>query len=111
MAQVRLYQGGSWLPTPLFLWRDLHEGQTLDGPAIIVDEGATTVVDPGWRAQMGERGDLLLRRVQRQMDLFEETFWSGNSLEDLYAALVNRETTATASLFVAAMREWKNVFR
>jgi biopolymer transport protein TolQ len=44
------------------------------------------------------------------MDRFEENFWSGNSLEDLYAALVNRETTATASLFVAAMREWKRSF-
>jgi biopolymer transport protein TolQ len=53
---------------------------------------------------------LLLRQAQVSMDRFEENFWSGNSLEDLYAALVNRETTATASLFVAAMREWKRSF-
>ena len=53
---------------------------------------------------------LLLRQAQVSMERFEESFWSGNSLEDLYAALVNRETTATASLFVAAMREWKRSF-
>ena len=53
---------------------------------------------------------LLLRQAQSAMDRFEESFWSGNSLEDLYAALSNRETTATASLFVAAMREWKRSF-
>ena len=53
---------------------------------------------------------MLLRQAQASMDRFEENFWSGNSLEDLYAALANRETTATASLFVAAMREWKRSF-
>ena len=50
---------------------------------------------------------LLLRRTRRAMDRFDEAFWSGNSLEDLYAKVSERPTTGTASLFVAAMREWK----
>lgn len=53
---------------------------------------------------------LLLRKAQTSMDQFEESFWSGNSLDDLYANLQNRQTTAMASLFVAAMREWKRSF-
>jgi biopolymer transport protein TolQ len=50
---------------------------------------------------------ILFRRVQRAMDKFEEVFWSGTSLEELYATLTARPTSGMASLFVAAMHEWK----
>ncbi len=50
---------------------------------------------------------LLFARIKRQMDRFEQVFWSGQSLEELYKVLSERPTTAMASLFVAAMREWK----
>jgi biopolymer transport protein TolQ len=50
---------------------------------------------------------LLLRRTRRAMDRFDEAFWSGNSLDDLYSKASERPTTGVASLFVAAMREWK----
>ena len=50
---------------------------------------------------------LLIRRARRAMDRFDESFWSGNSLDELYNKVSERPTTGTASLFVAAMREWK----
>ena len=50
---------------------------------------------------------LLLRRTRRAMDRFDEAFWSGNSLDDLYNKISERPTNGAASLFVAAMREWK----
>ena len=50
---------------------------------------------------------LLIRRTRRAMDRFDESFWSGNSLEELYNKISERPTTGTASLFVAGMREWK----
>jgi biopolymer transport protein TolQ len=53
---------------------------------------------------------LLFSRVKKQMDQFEEGFWSGNSLEELYTSLSQKPTTGMASLFVAAMREWKRSF-
>jgi biopolymer transport protein TolQ len=37
-------------------------------------------------------------------------FWSGQSLEELYRNLESRPATGLASLFVAAMREWKRSF-
>ncbi len=52
----------------------------------------------------------LLGRVKKSMDQFEESFWSGNSLEELYTSLAQKPTTGMASLFVAAMREWKRSF-
>lgn len=49
----------------------------------------------------------LLARARREMDRFEHTFWSGQSLEDLYLSLGPRNSRGMAALFMAAMREWK----
>jgi len=50
---------------------------------------------------------LLLLRAERQTNRFEQIFWSGQSLEDLYRNLAHKPTSSMAALFVAAMREWK----
>ncbi len=52
----------------------------------------------------------LYRRVRRQMDRFETAFWSGRSLEDLYATVKGRNPGTMAAVFAAAMREWKRSF-
>jgi biopolymer transport protein TolQ len=53
---------------------------------------------------------LLFGRTKRAMDRFEEVFWSGQSLEELYRNLESRANTNLAAVFVAAMREWKRSF-
>ena len=50
---------------------------------------------------------ILFAKVRKAMDQFEQVFWSGQSLEELYTTLSQRPTVGMASLFVAAMREWK----
>jgi biopolymer transport protein TolQ len=47
------------------------------------------------------------RRARREADRFEQMFWSGQSLDELYTGLSHGRTIAMAALFVAAMREWK----
>ena len=47
------------------------------------------------------------RRARSEADKFEQLFWSGQSLEELYTGLARGNTIAMAALFVAAMREWK----
>jgi len=42
---------------------DMRPGDTIDGPAIVAEATATTVIEPGWRAEMDERGNLVLRRT------------------------------------------------
>ncbi len=49
---------------------------------------------------------LRFRRVIALADRFEEVFWSGNSLEELYERVAPRASHPMALLFVAAMREW-----
>ena len=41
----------------------MTSGQRVDGPAIVVDDNATTVIEPGWRAELTPQRDLVLRRV------------------------------------------------
>ena len=53
----------------------------------------------------------LFRKFHREMENFEQVFWSGQSLEELYASLSNQANTGAAALFVAAMREWKRSFQ
>ena len=47
------------------------------------------------------------RRLRGMADRFEEAFWSGGSLEDLYDRVGARPDHPMASIFVAAMAEWR----
>ena len=49
--------------TPVYARDALAPGVTIDGPAIISEAVATTIIEPGWRATMTERGDLVIERV------------------------------------------------
>jgi 5-oxoprolinase (ATP-hydrolysing) len=62
-VQVRMFTGGRWHQTPLFRRDELAIGQQVDGPAIIAEANATTVVEPGWRAQVTLLDHLVLERV------------------------------------------------
>ncbi len=53
---------------------------------------------------------ILYARTRRQLDRFEEVFWSGRSLEELYRSLADKTPTGMGALFVAAMREWKKSY-
>jgi 5-oxoprolinase (ATP-hydrolysing) len=61
--KVRMFIAGGWAEASLFRRAGLRPGQAIDGPAIITEDLATTVVDPGWQAVVTGRGDLLLSRV------------------------------------------------
>ncbi|MFE1552648.1 hydantoinase B/oxoprolinase family protein [Streptomyces sp. NPDC058718] len=60
---VRMHSGGTPHDTPLHRREDLRPGDTVDGPALLAEADATTVVDTGWRATATDGGHLLLRRV------------------------------------------------
>ena len=62
-ATAAMYAAGAWADVPLVRRRDLRPGQRVDGPALIVEDFATTVTEPGWKAELTELGDLLLSRV------------------------------------------------
>jgi len=48
-----------------------------------------------------------VRKMNSSNDKFESTFWSGQSLEDIYRNIANRQSIGMSAIFVAAMQEWK----
>jgi 5-oxoprolinase (ATP-hydrolysing) len=60
---ARMFTGGKWHETPLYRREKLIPGQKVDGPAIIAEANATTVVEPGWRAEVTKLDHLVLERV------------------------------------------------
>ena len=60
---VRMFTGGQWHQTPLYRREKLVPGQMVNGPAIIAEANATTVVEPGWRAEVSKLDHLVLERV------------------------------------------------
>ncbi len=52
-----------------------------------------------------------LRRANRQADAFEDKFWSGGSLDDLYDQEGAKPAHPMAAVFGAAMTEWRRSSR
>ena len=47
------------------------------------------------------------RRLQRRANKFEDEFWSGGSLEELYERVGQQPSDPMTAVFSAAMREWR----
>ena len=60
---VRMYGAGEWHATGLFQRAQLRIGDTIAGPAIVAEDNATTVVEPGWQAVVTPHNHLVLTRV------------------------------------------------
>ena len=60
---IRMFTGGRWHDAPLYRRDDLGPGSRIDGPAIIAEANATTVVEPEWRASVTPLNHLVLERV------------------------------------------------
>ena len=63
-ATIPLYVAGSAIAAPLYRRDELRPGDRIVGPAIISEAGATTLIEPGWQAQITARSDLILTRYQ-----------------------------------------------
>ena len=65
---VRMYTAGNdgqaaWHDAALIVREDLRPGDVIDGPAIIAEQNATTVVEPGWRASLTAFDHLVVERI------------------------------------------------
>lgn len=50
---------------------------------------------------------LRLRKLNTSAEVFEDSFWSGGSLDELYDRIGNQPTDPMSAVFSAAMREWR----
>jgi 5-oxoprolinase (ATP-hydrolysing) len=64
-----VFTGGAWQDAGLFLRTGdapprLAPGDRVKGPAIIVEDNQTIVVEPGWQAEVTGHNQLLLTRFE-----------------------------------------------
>jgi len=64
LAVVQAYMAGAHRDTPIFDRDSLLPGDRIDGPAIIRESVATTIVEPGWQAELTAKGHLVLTRIE-----------------------------------------------
>ncbi|MEU8562131.1 hydantoinase B/oxoprolinase family protein [Streptomyces cyaneofuscatus] len=67
-ATVTMYAEGREQQAPLHRREDLRPTDTVTGPAVIAEDDATTVVDPGWQATTNTTGHLVLTRARPRPD-------------------------------------------
>ncbi|HYD88114.1 MAG TPA: hydantoinase B/oxoprolinase family protein [Vitreimonas sp.] len=63
ITRVSLVAGVKTHSAPVYDRASLCAGFAIDGPAVILENGATTYVAPDWRAAMNEHGDIILTRT------------------------------------------------
>ncbi len=63
VAQVALFASGAMRQAPAYDRDRMQPGENVDGPAIICEATATTIVEPGWRATLDARRYLVMERV------------------------------------------------
>ncbi|MGJ3258365.1 MAG: hydantoinase B/oxoprolinase family protein [Rhodospirillales bacterium] len=67
---VRMYSAGEHHDTPVYTRDTFLPGDTVEGPAVITEDTATTVVEPGWQAYLNSRGHLILKRFKERPQTF-----------------------------------------
>lgn len=59
------FPGAGRVPTPIFMLASMSRGQTVRGPAMLLDKTSTIVVDPGFTALIVGRGDVYMTADRR----------------------------------------------
>ena len=102
---VAMFTGGRAADVPVFARETLAAGQKIEGPAIVVEENATTIVEPGWSLEVNGFGHLVLTRTSPReagvavgtdadpvmLELFNNLFMS--IAEQMGAVLANTATS------------------
>ena len=83
--KVRMYSHAEWRDTPVYDREALLPGDQIDGPAIIIEANATTVVEPGWQAETTALGHLVLSRLQAR----EARFAAGTRADPVMLEIFN----------------------
>lgn len=79
----------------------------LDAPLLVQLVIAIVLVALVWSLVVIAQKTFQYAKARKEADKFEQVFWSGQALDELYQALSQRRNVGMAALFVAAMREWK----
>ncbi|MCX8572742.1 hydantoinase B/oxoprolinase family protein [Aminobacter sp. MET-1] len=67
-SEVRkVFTEGAWHEAGVFRRTQMKPGHKVSGPALIIESHQTTVVEPGWAAEITARNHVLMRRTEKKM--------------------------------------------
>jgi len=64
VSRVAVHVSGATCDVPVYIREQLIPGQRIAGPAVIAEKNATTIVEPGWQAEVTALNHLVLERVR-----------------------------------------------
>jgi 5-oxoprolinase (ATP-hydrolysing) len=62
--EVKIFAAGEMRRAPIYERGDLCAGDKIDGLAMIREPNATTIIEPGWRAEVTVKNHIVLQRVK-----------------------------------------------
>jgi 5-oxoprolinase (ATP-hydrolysing) len=83
----KMWVSDQWRDVPIYERAQLGSGTTIDGPAIVAEANATTVIDDGWSGTVNAKGHLLL---ERHGELVEERREDESSPDPVKLEVFNR---------------------
>ena len=63
MRRARFFSAGEWRNAAVFRRDQLRPGHAVDGPASLIEDHQTIVVEDGWRAELTQRNNIVLART------------------------------------------------
>ncbi|MBR8841036.1 MAG: hydantoinase/oxoprolinase family protein [Stigonema ocellatum SAG 48.90 = DSM 106950] len=63
VEMVKMFAVEEWHNTSVYRREDLQPGDSISGPAIVVEKISTIVVEPNWEARLTERNHLILQHI------------------------------------------------
>ena len=66
LGHAEMYAAGKSRTAAVYDRDDLPPGVRVDGPAVVIDANATTVVEPGWQAEITARNHMVITRVEKR---------------------------------------------
>ncbi|WP_420861183.1 hydantoinase B/oxoprolinase family protein [Algirhabdus cladophorae] len=84
VAKIPVYYG-KWADVPLYDRAEMGTGTSVQGPAVITESTGTTVLEPGWAAQVDAFGNLILTRTEK----IERTKAAGTNADPVLLEVFN----------------------
>jgi N-methylhydantoinase A len=63
MRKEQVYFDGGWKETPIYDRGELRPGNAVAGPAVVVQDDTTTVIEPGYRGAVDSFGNILIEEA------------------------------------------------
>ncbi|MGH8557157.1 MAG: hydantoinase B/oxoprolinase family protein, partial [Methylococcales bacterium] len=92
LETIRLFSDNRFHDAPVYLRNDLSPGNRIKGPAIVIEDTSTTVIEPGWQGDLTKDRQLILSRCEPMV----REFAIGTRVDPVVLEIFNKRFMAIA---------------